>query len=124
MKTGSLSGSFTVRERRRAPRVRVGSTLGVVLRRPGPPVPVRDVSLVGFAVESAGPVQPGTLHQCELMPVTGPSEILLAQAVRSDRVPGTSHFVTGFQFSTIEPDSRLRISRLIDVVTGAGHHGL
>jgi len=110
-----------VRERRRSPRLRVGTALSVTIRPPGPPIPALDLSFGGFAVETPHPFVPGTLHHCELVRTSGAPERLLAQVVRSERVPGTSTFLTAFRFSMVEADSRERLNHLLhDVATTLG----
>lgn len=104
------------RERRLAPRIRASSVLRIDLRRSGEPVPVQDVSLSGFAIESPSPIEPGTLHYSSLIPRLGAPITVLSQVVRSDRAPGTSHYVVGFRFSMMEVGARREVNRVIEAI--------
>jgi hypothetical protein len=110
-------------ERRRSPRMRVPTVLHVDIRRAGGPLPVHDVNVSGFAVESDALFEPGTLHRCAFMPLHAEPVTLLAQVVRSGLTHGTSRFVTSFRFSMIEPDSSECVKRLIDSVTASLRSG-
>jgi hypothetical protein len=96
--------------------MRVPSVLQADIRHAADLVPVHDLSFGGFSIVSAAPHETGTLHRCDLLPVHAPPVTLLAQVVRSDHAPGSSHFITGFRFSMIEPHSRQDVNGLIDSV--------
>ena len=104
------------RDRRLSPRIRASAVLLIDLRRSGQPVPVQDVSVSGFAIESPAPIEPGTMHRSTLIPKQGEPVTVLAQAVRSDRAPGTSHYVVGFRFSMMEVSVRQQVNQVIEAV--------
>jgi len=109
------------RERRHTPRVRIHGTIVADPRRSGHAVPVHDLSLNGFAIQSPEFFEPGTLCQCEFRPNHGPKTTLLAQVARADRAHDGPEFVIGFRFSMIEPDFRERVSRLVGTLGSATH---
>ena len=115
--SGELSQSYGVQERRRSPRLRVRELNSIDLHHAGEPLPVRDVSLDGFAIECEKYFEPGTLHMFSLLPSNGSAVTSLVQVVRSDRAPGRSLVVTGFRFSLIQPHTRSEVEALIRSVS-------
>lgn len=111
----SSSGS----DRRKAPRVPVGSHVTARVDADAQAVTLRDISLGGFLLESSQPFHADSIHQFRIATAAGWETMVTARSVHSRQAPGNAGlYLTGFSFvDPVGPEAERRIHQLIDKVS-------
>lgn len=119
-----MSSTDGTKERRRFLRIRVFENLHGRVMPLDDGFRVHDISLGGFAVESALGFMPGSEHQFEFTMPDGRQSVLQATVVhcmRINRPDDEPVYFAGFAFNRLRRESQQAIESLVNAIAAVSH---